>query len=135
MGGCADGACAREGFDLVERETPGEVLDNGNLESYRVLQRAGIRLDLEERRVEYRGRPLAVSEQELAVLEVLMAARGRIVSTEQLLQRAWCDHGVKTARVRLTVGRLRRRLSNPRIIETIGGEGYRIVSDEELARR
>jgi DNA-binding response OmpR family regulator len=79
------------------------------------------------RRVTIRaGRPLALSPKELGVLEHLLAAQGRVVTTEELLDAVWdemADPFTKT--VKMTVSRLRAKLGAPPIIETVP-TGYRI---------
>jgi DNA-binding response OmpR family regulator len=73
------------------------------------------------------GRPLDLGPKELAVLELLMAADGRVVSAEELLERAWDEMAdpFSTA-VKVTVSRLRRKLGEPAVIETVAQAGYRI---------
>ena len=81
------------------------------------------------RRVAVRaGRRLPLTPKELAVLECLLAADGRPVSAEELLERVWDAHTdpfTNTARVTLT--NLRRKLGDPPVIETVIGVGYRLV--------
>ncbi len=73
------------------------------------------------------GQRLALARKELAVLEILMAAEGAVVSAEELLERAWDDQvDPFTGVVRMTMMKLRRKLGDPPIIETVVGEGYRI---------
>ena len=73
------------------------------------------------------GRRLALRPKELAVLECLLAAEGRPVSAEELLERVW-DPATNpfTTTVKATVNRLRDRLGPPNIIETVRDSGYRI---------
>jgi DNA-binding response OmpR family regulator len=73
------------------------------------------------------GRPLDLGPKELAVLELLMAADGRVVPAEELLERAWDEMAdpFSTA-VKVTVSRLRRKLGDPPVIETVAQAGYRI---------
>ncbi|MBV9919324.1 MAG: response regulator transcription factor, partial [Pseudonocardia sp.] len=74
------------------------------------------------------GRRLALSRKELAVLEALLAAAGRVVSAEELLERVWDEHADPfTNAVRMTVMKLRKKLGDPPVIDTVVGEGYRIV--------
>jgi DNA-binding response OmpR family regulator len=65
--------------------------------------------------------------KEFAVLELLLGAHGAVVSTEELLERAW-DDAVDpfTNVVRMTVSRLRAKLGDPPLIETVTPIGYRI---------
>ena len=73
------------------------------------------------------GRRLALTTKELAVLECLLAAGGRPVPTEELLERVW-DNEVDpfTGTVKTTIRRLRAKLGDPPIIETVREAGYRI---------
>jgi DNA-binding response OmpR family regulator len=73
------------------------------------------------------GRKLALTPKEFAVLECLLAADGRPVSAEELLQRVWDEAaGPFTTTVKTTIGRLRAKLGDPPVIETVRDCGYRI---------
>ena len=80
------------------------------------------------RRVATRGgRPLALSPREFAVLEVLLGARGAVVSAEELLEKAWDETTDPfTHTVTTTMSRLRAKLGDPPIIDTVPQAGYRI---------
>jgi DNA-binding response OmpR family regulator len=73
------------------------------------------------------GRRLALSPKELAVLECLLVADGRPVSAEELLERVW-DEATDpfTTTVKATINRLRTKLGDPPLIETVREHGYRI---------
>jgi DNA-binding response OmpR family regulator len=73
------------------------------------------------------GRTLTLSPKEFAVLECLLAADGRVVSTEDLLERVWDDSvDPFTTTVKTTILRLRNKLGHPPVIETVREGGYRI---------
>jgi DNA-binding response OmpR family regulator len=92
-----------------------------------VLQRAGLRLDTMRREVFRDGHHVALSRKEFAVLEELMRADGAVVSTEQLLERAWDEHTDPfTNVIRVTVMTLRRKLGPPQVVGTVTGVGYQI---------
>lgn len=92
-----------------------------------VLERAGITLDPARREVHRDGRPIELTRKEFAVLEVLMRAEGAVVSSERLLEKAWDEHiDPFTNVVRVTVMKLRRKLGEPQVIETVPGVGYQI---------
>ena len=80
------------------------------------------------RRVAVRaGRRLPLTRKELAVLECLLAAQGRPVPAEELLERVWDEAADPfTATVKTTIGRLRAKLGDPPVIETVRESGYRI---------
>jgi DNA-binding response OmpR family regulator len=92
-----------------------------------VLDRAGIRLDPARREVYRDGRYVPLSRKEFAVLTELLRAAGTVVSAEDLLERAW-DENIDpfTNVVRVTVMKLRRKLGDPQVVETVPGVGYRI---------
>jgi DNA-binding response OmpR family regulator len=92
-----------------------------------ILACADLRLDPARRTAIRAGRRLALSPKEFAVLEYLMAAGGRIVSAEELLERVWDEAADPfTATVKVTVGRLRAKLGDPAVIGTVREGGYRI---------
>ncbi len=80
------------------------------------------------RRVALRnGLRLELTRKELAVLECLLAADGKPVSAEELLKRVWDDDTDPfTATVKSTIHRLRAKLGDPPLIETVRESGYRI---------
>jgi len=92
-----------------------------------VLSARGLILDPARRVASRSGKRLDLGPKELAVLELLMAAGGRVVSAEELLERAWDEMAdpFSTA-VKVTVSRLRRKLGDPPVIETVTQAGYRI---------
>ncbi|MEW1588530.1 response regulator transcription factor [Micromonospora vinacea] len=91
------------------------------------LHRAGIRLDPARHEVRRDDRHVALSRKEFAVLAELLLADGAVVSAEDLLERAWDEHiDPFTNVVRVTVMKLRRKLGDPPVIETVPGAGYQI---------
>ncbi|HEX4034868.1 MAG TPA: response regulator transcription factor [Solirubrobacteraceae bacterium] len=92
-----------------------------------VLERGDVRLDPATRVATRAGRRLALSPKELAVLEYLLGAQGRVVSAEELLERVWDEAADPfTTTVKVTIGRLRSKLGEPQLIETVSRSGYRI---------
>jgi len=90
-----------------------------------VREIAGLRLDPFRREVYRDGRYVALTRKQFAVLEVLVAAEGGVVSAEELLARAWDENADPfTNAVRITVSALRKRLGRPTIIVTVPGVGY-----------
>jgi DNA-binding response OmpR family regulator len=92
-----------------------------------VLRRAGLTLDPARGEVFRGSRYVPLSKKEFAVLAELLRAEGAAVSSEQLLERAWDEHADPfTGAVRLAVLKLRRKLGEPAVVETVTGVGYRI---------
>ena len=91
------------------------------------LVHGDLELDSARHKVTRAGQPIALSPKEFAVLELLLGAEGAVVSSEQMLERAW-DDAVDpfTNTVRMTVCRLRAKLGDPPVIETVTPVGYRI---------
>jgi DNA-binding response OmpR family regulator len=57
----------------------------------------------------------------------LCAADGAVVSAEELFERAWDERVDPFSNVvAVTVGRLRRKLGDPPLIQTVTGRGYRL---------
>jgi DNA-binding response OmpR family regulator len=93
-----------------------------------VLEHHGIRLDPARREVYRDGRYIPLSRKEFALLTELLRAAGTVVSAEELLERAWDEHiDPFTNVVRVTVMKLRRKLGDPQLIETVPGVGYRLT--------
>jgi DNA-binding response OmpR family regulator len=84
-------------------------------------------MDPGRREVTRAGRKLALTPKEFAVLEWLLRADGRPVSAEELLRRVWDEAADPfTTTVKTTIGRLRAKLGDPPLIETVRDSGYRI---------
>jgi two-component system, OmpR family, response regulator VanR len=92
-----------------------------------VLEYAGVRLDPYRREVYRFGHYVKLTRKQFAVLEVLMAARGGVISAETLLEKAWDENADPFSNaVRITISALRKRLGDPWIIHTVPGVGYRV---------
>ena len=93
-----------------------------------VLTWADLELDPARITVKRNGRHLMMTPREHAVLEVLMRAQGEVVSAEALFERAWDDRADPfTASVRVIMSRLRAKIGEPPLIETVVTRGYRMV--------
>jgi DNA-binding response OmpR family regulator len=103
---------------LARRAQPAvpPVLINGDVcvdPARRTVRRAGYLLDL--------------GPKEFGVLELLLAAQGRVVSAEELLERVWDEMADPfSSAVKVTMSRLRRKLGEPPLIETVAQAGYRV---------
>ncbi len=91
------------------------------------LTAGDLELDPARRTVTRARRPIDLTPREFAVLEALMAAGGAVMSNDELVQRVWDENADPfTNSVRMTVLRVRRKLGEPQVIETVKGAGYRI---------
>jgi DNA-binding response OmpR family regulator len=92
-----------------------------------ILTHGDLTLDPARHIVTRAGRELFLARKEFGVLEVLLAARGAVVSAEELLERVWDEHTDPfTNTVRVTMRNLRRKLGEPQLIQTVIGKGYRV---------
>jgi len=94
----------------------------------RVLRAHGVELDPLRHSALRDGEDLGLSAKEFAVLEALLRADGATLSAEQLLEQVWDENANPfTNAVLVTISRLRRKLGDPPLIETLANVGYRIV--------
>ena len=92
-----------------------------------LLEHGDVVVDTAKRCAKRAGRPLALRPKEFAVLELLLAAQGRVVSAEELLARVWDENRDPfTATVKITISRLRAKLGDPPLIQTVAKAGYRM---------
>ncbi|MEU5954950.1 response regulator transcription factor [Streptomyces sp. NPDC047525] len=93
-----------------------------------VIERAGLVLDTARRQASRDGRHLSLSRKEFAVLEALLRAEGAVVSGDDLIEQVWEeDTSYRTNAVRVTLSKLRTKLGDPPVVETVPGAGYRIT--------
>jgi DNA-binding response OmpR family regulator len=86
-----------------------------------------LQLDPSHRVATRAGRPMSLNPKEFAVLEVLLAAPGVVVSAEEIIERVWDEAADPFSQaVRITISRLRAKLGDPPLIETVAKVGYRI---------
>jgi DNA-binding response OmpR family regulator len=92
-----------------------------------LLRHRDVVVDTARRQAHRASRPLELAPKEFGVLELLLASEGRTVSAEELLARVWDENADPfTGAVKITISRLRAKLGNPPLIETVPGSGYRI---------
>jgi DNA-binding response OmpR family regulator len=97
------------------------------------LKAAGIELDPLRRTVTRDGRWVDLSVKEFGLLEALLRAYPAYLTATDLLRQVWDENADPfTKTVQVTLGRLRRKLGDPQLIETTPGAGYRI-SDPQTA--
>jgi DNA-binding response OmpR family regulator len=92
-----------------------------------VLRRGDLVVDRARHRASRGSRPLSLTRKEFGVLETLLAADGTLVSAEEPLEHVWdADADPFSNIVSVTMTRLRRKLGDPPLIETVVGKGYRM---------
>jgi DNA-binding response OmpR family regulator len=92
-----------------------------------VLHHGDLTVDRARHRAARGGRPLSLTRKEFAILELLLAADGALVSAEEMLEHGWDANADPFSNiVSVTMARLRRKLGEPPLIETVVGKGYRM---------
>jgi DNA-binding response OmpR family regulator len=92
------------------------------------LTHGDLRLDPTQRTVTRDGRPVLLNPKEFAVLEVLLTAPSAVVSAEEIIERVWDEAADPFSQaVRTTISRLRAKLGDPSLIETVAKVGYRLA--------
>ena len=92
-----------------------------------ILRRGDLSVDRARHRASRGSRPLSLTRKEFGILEMLLAADGALVSAEELLEHVWdADVDAFSNIVSVTMTRLRRKLGDPPLIETVIGKGYRM---------
>jgi DNA-binding response OmpR family regulator len=92
-----------------------------------MLTAGDVVLDPARRVVTRAGSPVDLTRKEFGVLQVLLSARGAVVSSEELLERVWdANADPFTTTVRVTMMTLRKKIGDPPLIETVVGAGYRV---------
>jgi len=92
-----------------------------------LLRRGDLTVDRARHRASRGSRQLSLTRKEFGILETLLAADGALVSAEELLEQVWdASTDPFSNVVSVTMARLRRKLGDPPLIDTVVGKGYRI---------
>lgn len=93
------------------------------------IKRGAIELDAAKVEVRLKGAPLELTAKEFELLKALMAAGDRVLSREELLEKAWDMNAameIETRTVDVHIGTLRKKLgSEGKRIITVKNYGYR----------
>ena len=93
-----------------------------------VLQHGPLTVDLRTHKVTVAGQAIAVTPKEFAILECLTSDPGRVVSRQEMLERAWDEHWYGPTKVLdVHMAALRKKLGDPGLIETVYGHGFRLA--------
>jgi DNA-binding response OmpR family regulator len=93
-----------------------------------VMRHGPLTVDLRTRRVTLSGKDIALTPKEFAILECLATDPGRLISRQEILERAWDEHWYGPTKVLdVHLAALRRKLGDPTLIETVYGHGFRLA--------
>jgi len=99
-----------------------------------VMQHGPLTVDLRTHRVTVHGNQIAVTPKEFAILECLASDPGRVVSRQEMLERAWDEHWYGPTKVLdVHMAALRKKLGDPGLIETVYGHGFRLADQGGLS--
>jgi DNA-binding response OmpR family regulator len=91
------------------------------------VRHGDLTVDRARHRASRSGRTLSLTRKEFGILEMLLAADGALVSAENLIEHVWdANLDPFSNIVSVTMTRLRRKLGDPPLIETVVGKGYRM---------
>ncbi len=104
------------------------VLRRGQRTGAEVLRHGALTVDLRTRKVSVDGTEVALTPKEFAILECLVSDPGRLVSRQEIVERAWDEHWYGPTKVLdVHLAALRRKLGDPSLIETVYGHGFRLA--------
>ena len=101
--------------------------------SAEVLRHGPLTVDLRTRKVTMSGEEVALTPKEFAILECLATDPGRLISRQEIVERAWDEHWYGPTKVLdVHLAALRRKLGDPALIETVYGHGFRLADRDAL---
>jgi DNA-binding response OmpR family regulator len=104
------------------------VLRRSRQPAGQVLQHGPLTVDLRTHKVTVAGNHIGVTPKEFAILECLASDPGRVVSRQEMLERAWDEHWYGPTKVLdVHMAALRKKLGDPGLIETVYGHGFRLA--------
>jgi DNA-binding response OmpR family regulator len=104
------------------------VLRRGQRSGSELLRHGALTVDLRTRKVTVDGGDVALTPKEFAILECLVSDPGRLVSRQEIVERAWDEHWYGPTKVLdVHLAALRRKLGDPSLIETVYGHGFRLA--------
>lgn len=95
------------------------------------LRAGDLTYDPAARVAERNGQPISLTKRELGILETLLRRPGWIVSRDAIIESVWgFEFPDASNLIEVYVGRLRKKLGEPALIQTVRGVGYRIQAPE-----
>jgi DNA-binding response OmpR family regulator len=102
-----------------------------------LLQVADLTLDIATHEVHRAGQLIPLTAKEYSLLEYFMYHPGQVLSRQVIEEHAWnYDYASESNLIDVYIRRLRRKIDDPfgrKLIETVKGVGYRLVTDSHEA--
>lgn len=118
--------------ELVARVNAALRRAEGSDTDRHVFDDGALRIDPSTFSVSYRGRGVRLTRKEFALLSELAQNQGRVLTRELLLDRVWGINYYGDSRtLDVHIRRLRQKLGDPSLIETVTGIGYRLVASSQ----
>jgi two-component system copper resistance phosphate regulon response regulator CusR len=96
----------------------------------RTIRFAEVELDRHRRSASRAGDALILTAKEFAVLEFLMMRAPDVASRSEIIEHVWDSHfDTETNLVEVYINRLRQKMGEPRLIQTLHGVGYCLRTD------
>ena len=96
--------------------------------SAEMMRHGPLTVDMRTRKVTVNATEVALTPKEFAILECLATDPGRLVSRQEIVERAWDEHWYGPTKVLdVHMAALRRKLGIPSLIETVYGHGFRLA--------
>ena len=100
-----------------------------------VLKGGDILLDKVKHKVTVKGREVELRPKEFALLETLLANKGRVLDRNSILERVWGESEyIDRSTVDVHIRRLREKIEedpdNPRYVHTVRGFGYKFAVED-----
>ena len=105
--------------------------DSAHARSSGTITAGPINIDQERHQVEIKGNPISLTPTEFRLLSMLVAAAGRVLTRNQLIDQAIGTDAIVTDRtIDVHLTSLRRKLGGARkLLKTVRGVGYRVSLD------
>jgi DNA-binding response OmpR family regulator len=114
--------------ELVARVNAALRRSEGSQIDRPVFDNGSLRIDPSTFRVHYKAREVRMTRKEFSLLSELARNQGRVLTRETLLDRVWGMNYFGDSRtLDVHIRRLRQKLGEPALIETVTGIGYRLL--------
>ena len=95
-----------------------------------VMRFGSCQLHLHRRELQVKGTPVHIGSRAFDVLQLLVEARGELVTKDEILNRVWRVRVVEENTLQFQISTLRKALGEDRdVVKTISGRGYRFAAD------
>ncbi|HUZ23911.1 MAG TPA: response regulator transcription factor [Streptosporangiaceae bacterium] len=104
------------------------VLRRSRPQDTELLRFGDLTVNLRTCKVTVAGQEVSLTPKEFGILECLATDPGRVVSRQEIMEQAWDAHWYGPMKVLdVHVASLRKKLGEPRLIESVYGRGFRLA--------